>query len=61
MHIHIITFIMLLKHFESQETRVKITTAKVLRIYIKSVSHRAWHRVIGLCMSSGSRRPFLRL
>ena len=52
---------MLLKHFESQETRVKITTAKVLRIYIKSVSHRAWHRVIGLCMSSGSRRPFLRL
>ena len=29
MHIHIITFIMLLKHFESQETRVKITTEKV--------------------------------
>ena len=28
----VFTFIMLLKHFESQETRVKITTAKVLRI-----------------------------
>jgi len=36
MHIHIITFIMLLKHFKLHETRIKITTTKVLRIYTKS-------------------------
>ena len=36
MHIHIITFIMLLKHFKLHETRIIIMTTKVLRIYIKS-------------------------